>query len=134
MKNICYALLTTFAMMLTSGIASAETAKVFFKDLHDGETVSSPVKVEMGVEGMTVVKAGEVKEGTGHHHLIIDGVPAAQGEIVAKDATHLHFGDGSTEALVPLTPGKHTLTLQFANGVHASYGPEMSTTITVNVK
>ncbi|MEU2427515.1 DUF4399 domain-containing protein [Streptomyces sp. NPDC007851] len=28
--------------------------------------------------------------------------------------------------------GRHTLTLQFADGAHRSYGPEVSHTITVN--
>src|SRR5699024_7805233 len=38
-------------------------AKVFFKNLKDGQTVSSPFKVEMGAEGITVEPSGEIKEG-----------------------------------------------------------------------
>lgn len=30
--------------------------------------------------------------------------------------------------------GKHTLTLQFANALHESYGPKYAKTISVNVK
>jgi hypothetical protein len=30
--------------------------------------------------------------------------------------------------------GKHTLTLQFANANHQSYGPEYANTISVNIK
>lgn len=30
--------------------------------------------------------------------------------------------------------GEHNLTLQFANALHESYGPEYAKTITVNVK
>ena len=50
-----------------------------------------------------------------------------------RDRTHIHFGGGQTEADVELTPGEHTLTLQFANGMHQSYGADWSKTITVTV-
>jgi hypothetical protein len=30
--------------------------------------------------------------------------------------------------------GKHTLTLQFANALHESYGPKYNSSITVNVQ
>ena len=73
-------------------------------------------------------------DGTGHHHLIIDGHPVEAGKAVPADATHLHFGKGQTETTLKLAPGPHTLTLQFADGLHQSYGPEMSATITVTVK
>lgn len=95
--------------------------------------VTSPVHVVMGVNGMTVHAAGEVIEGSGHHHIIVDGEPIAEGTVVPSTETHIHFGGGQTEADVELTPGEHTLTLQFANGMHESYGPDWSKTITVNV-
>jgi len=37
---------------------------------------------------------------------------------VPFDDTHLHFGKGQTEASIVLAPGKHKLTLQFANALH----------------
>ncbi|MER6205961.1 DUF4399 domain-containing protein [Streptomyces sp. NPDC001642] len=36
--------------------------------------------------------------------------------------------------MIELPPGQHTLTLQFDDGFNRSYGPEMSATISVNVK
>src|SRR4051812_28576550 len=42
-------------------------ARVYFKNLKEGQTVSSPLKVEMGAEGMNVDTAGTVKAGSGHH-------------------------------------------------------------------
>jgi hypothetical protein len=39
-----------------------------------------------------------------------------------------------TETDVTLTPGKHTLTLQFADFAHKSYGEKWSQTIEVEVK
>ncbi len=50
-------------------------AKVYFKNLKNGATVSSPVKIEFGVDNMTVAKKapdGKIAEGVGHHHLLID--------------------------------------------------------------
>ena len=40
------------------------------------------------------------------------------GTEIPFDETHLHFGKGQTEAALTLAPGKHKLTLQFANALH----------------
>lgn len=121
-----------------SGIAkmtpAPEGARVFFKNLEDGATVSSPVKVEMGVDGMTIKPAGELVEGTGHHHIIINEGPTPMGTVVGADATHIHFGKGQEETELELEPGEYTLTLQFADGFHRSYGEKMSTTIKITVE
>ena len=109
-------------------------ARVYFKNLKDGQTVSAPVKVEMGAEGIKVDSAGTLRQASGHHHIIIDASSLPAGQVVPKDSTHLHFGNAQTQATVPLKPGKHTLTLQFADGLHRSYGDKLSSTITVNVK
>jgi hypothetical protein len=100
----------------------------------DGATVTQEFAVKMGAEGIKVQPAGALMDGTGHHHLIVDGKPIAAGVAVPADATHLHFGKGQTETTLKLAPGQHTLTLQFADGLHQSYGPDMSQTITVTVK
>lgn len=107
---------------------------VFFENLKDGQEVTSPVTVKMGVTGLKVAAAGNVVEGEGHHHLIIDGSPTPVMGVVPADESHIHFGKGQTETSIPLTAGKHTLTLQFADGAHRSYGPVLSKTITVTVK
>ena len=115
--------------------AIPEGAKVFFKNLKDGQSVSSPLKIEMGTEVIKVDTAGPVVAGSGHHHLLVDVAdPIAEGTVVTKDSTHIHFGKGQTETELKLSPGKHTLTLQFADGLHRSYGSKLSTMITVNVK
>jgi hypothetical protein len=106
---------------------------VFFIFPEDGATVNSPVLVGFGVNGMTVEPAGEVKEGMGHHHIVIDGQFVEAGTIVPADSTHIHYGKGQLETQLALTPGKHTLTMQFADGVHKSYGEAWSKTIEINV-
>ena len=90
--------------------------------------------MKFAIEGKTVEKAGEVVEGTGHHHVIVDGRFIEKGKPVPVDATHIHYGGGQLEADIPLEAGEHTLTMQFANGAHISYGEAFSTTITITVE
>jgi hypothetical protein len=111
-----------------------EGAKVFFVEPADGAELSSPVMVKFGLEGMEVKPAGQLDEGTGHHHIVIGAVGVAGGEQVPSDDTHIHYGGGQTEAELELEPGEYSLTMQFADGNHISYGPQMSATIKVTVK
>jgi hypothetical protein len=120
--------------LLSVACAAAHAAGVSFIEPEDGATVSNPVHVKFAVDGMKVAPAGDVIDGTGHHHLLIDGKPLPKGEVVPANDHSIHYGKGQTEAVVTLPPGDHTLTLQFADGAHRSYGPEMSQTITVHVK
>lgn len=99
----------------------------------NGETVNNPILVGFGVVGMEVEPAGQVKEGMGHHHIVIDGQFIAEGIIVPADSTHIHYGKGQLETQLELSPGKHTLTMQFADGVHKSYGETWSKTIEITV-
>ena len=111
-----------------------EGAKVFFVSPKDGETVTSPVQIQMGIEGMVVEPAGQIKDGSGHHHIIVDADPIPKGTLVPADAQHWHYGKGQTDAQLTLAPGQHTLQLQLANGVHLSYGEQMSQKITITVE
>lgn len=113
---------------------AADKKTVFFKSPEDGATVPPIFKIEFGVEGKEVVAADDSDdEGKGHHHIIVDGKPVSKGTVVPKDASHIHYGDGRTETEIELEPGEHTLTMQFANGKHESFGPDWATTITVTV-
>ena len=110
-------------------------AKVFFKNLKNGATISSPFKVEMGTEKIKVDTAGPVVTGSGHHHLFINASDSlAAGTMVPADSSHIHFGKGQMEYELKLTPGKYKLTLQFADGLHRSYGGKLSATVNVTVK
>ena len=111
-----------------------EGMNVYFVNIEDGATVTSPVLIEMGVNGMEVEPAGELAKYKGHHHLIIDGSFEPKGMVVPADTTHIHFGKGQTSTEVTLRPGNHTLTLQFADGFHRSYGEKMSTQISISVE
>jgi hypothetical protein len=115
--------------------AVPDGATVSFKNLKDGQTVSSPVKVEMSANGISVDSAGAVKPNSGHFHILIDAedsIPA--GQVIAKDSSHLHFGNAQKEASLTLSPGKHKLALQFADGAHRSYGNKLDQVVSITVK
>jgi hypothetical protein len=110
-------------------------ARVFFVNLKDGQTVTSPLKVEMGTEAMSVDTAnGILKPASGHHHILVDMDSIKTGEVIKKDSVHIHFGNAQTSAEITLPPGKHSLTLQFADALHRSYGSKLTSKITVDVK
>ena len=111
-----------------------EGAKVSFGEPAEGAKLKSPVKIVMVVKGMEVKPAGELIEGAGHHHIIVDSEPVKLGEAVPADEKHIHFGKGQTETELELEPGEHTLQLQFADGMHRSYGEAMTTQITIVVE
>ena len=47
---------------------------------------------------------------------------------------NINFGKGQTETSVKLSSGKHTLTMQFADGAHMSYGKDWSSSIEIEVE
>lgn len=135
MKNIQKALFLIAIVFTVTACGASEG--VYFDNLEDGQTVSLPLTVKMGVNGMEVQPAGEIKKGTGHHHIIINGQWLKTGDVVGASNTVIHYGKGQTEATLTaenLQPGENTITLQFANGLHQSYGEAWSKTITVNVQ
>ncbi len=110
--------------------------RVWFVEPADGAKVASPVIVKFGVEGMSLRPAGEdpLDHTSGHHHIVVDGKPLKAGQVVPKDAKNIHYGKAQTEGKVSLLPGKHTLTMQLADGAHRSYGEGLSTTISIVVE
>ena len=125
----------TLFVSLSAGVISAQADEgVSFVEPTDGSTVTNPVHLKFAVNSMRVAPAGELIDGTGHHHLLVDGKPLSKGEVVPANDHAIHYGKGQTEADVTLPQGDHTLTLQFADGAHRSYGPEWSQTVKVHVK
>ena len=138
-KTILIILLFTIVMGACQSNTSTESKKVnepsvFFKNIQDGAILSSPFLVEMGVEGMEVEAAGEINALKGHHHIIINSDFITDGNIVPVNAQHIHFGLGQIETALDLDEGNYSLTLQFADGMHQSYGEGMSKTINVTVR
>ncbi len=117
--------------------ASQNEAGVFFENLENNQEVTSPLMIKFGVKGKTVRPALEdtTDQTSGHHHILIDNPYGfvEKGMPVPMDARHIHYGKGESSAILDLPEGVHTLSLQFADGAHVSYGKEMAATITVKV-
>jgi hypothetical protein len=113
-------------------------AKVFFVQPKDGAEIANPVKVVMGVEGITIAPAGTQTPHTGHHHILIDtDIPTGEKAFAPLPANDniKHFGKGQTETELTLAPGKHTLQLLVGDGNHIPYNPPLaSDKITITVK
>lgn len=125
---------------INTSVEIKEGQKVFFTNLEDEQEITLPFYAEFGVEGMEVEPAGVVNADKGHHHLIVDNGYLEAGKMVPTNDTYKHFGKGqlgdsiTLDKYPTLTPGKHTLTLQFGDGIHTSYGEKMSSTVEVIVK
>ena len=124
------------ALVVDRAVAAPKNS-VYFTNVKDGATVPSTFTYKFEVAGYVLSPAKDgLKDGTGHHHMVIDGPKAFvdSGEVIPMDATHKHYGKAQSEGELELEPGKHKITLQFANALHESYGKEFAKTITVNVK
>ena len=120
---------------------SPEGARVYFVNLEDGATVTSPVTVVFGLEGMGVAPAGTEKENTGHHHLLLNRAPMGEGEEgeldfgILADENHIHYGGGQTQATLDLPAGTHTMQLVLGDLNHVPHVPPvMSEVITITVE
>jgi hypothetical protein len=113
-------------------------AKVYFINLKDGDTVTSPFLVQFGLSGMGVAPAGVEKPNTGHHHLLIDAPALTEEQLkepIPADDNHRHFGGGQTETMVTLPEGKHTLQLVLGDWTHIPHVPPvLSEPITITVQ
>jgi hypothetical protein len=103
--------------------AAPEGARVYFIVPADGDTVTSPVDVEFGIEGMAVVPAGVEQAASGHHHLIVDAELPDPTLPIPKSDHYIHFGDGSTSTTLELEPGEHTLQLVLGDHLHIQHSP-----------
>ena len=113
---------------------SPDGARVFFITPADGDTVTSPVNVQFGIEGMTVVPAGDATRHSGHHHLIVNAELPALGMPIPASENYIHFGDGSTSTNLELPLGQHTLQLLLGDHLHIPHDPPVSSeVITISV-
>jgi hypothetical protein len=75
---------------------------------------------------MGVAPAGVKNANTGHHHLLIDIDEELNPDApIPQDKKHLHFGAGQTEALVDLSPGRHTMQLLLGDAEHIPFNPPL---------
>ena len=91
---------------------------------QDGEVLKGGFLCRFGLRNMLVVRAGNDAPRSGHHHLLVDvAAPLDPKEPIPLDKRHIHFGEGETEALIELPPGKHTLQLVLGDAKHYPFNP-----------
>ena len=147
MKSMMIVAVTVAAVaagaVLADGTPSPQGARVYFVNLEDGATVTSPVKVIFGLSGMGVAPAGTESEGSGHHHILVDRPPLGEGEAgeeelassLPSDDNHFHFGGGQTEVMLDLERGTHSLQLVLGDKNHVPHNPPvMSNRIMITVE
>lgn len=135
--------------LAVSGCGGGETtavtgggAEIHFTNISDGAEVTSPAEVCVEATGLAIEAAGDVKEASGHHHLVIDPTAdekAAYGggtstEPLVKDERHLHLGDGTSCFTVELAPGPHELMAVVGDGAHVPLNPPVVASINVTAK
>ena len=130
-----------FGVMAAAQAKKGSTAKprVFFVEPKNGATLTSPVHMKFGSEGIEIgaVPPGEVtkaRPGIAHYHVGIeqDCLPAGK-TIVKGTPSWVHFGDGKSEFDTQLAPGKHKLSVQLGDDLHNTL-PNTCSTINVTVK
>lgn len=132
--SVCLVAATAFA---ADRMAAPAGAEVYFIAPQNGAKLHSPVTIKFGLKGMGIAPVGIKFDNTGHHHLLIDTDLSSVNLDAPMPATDkiVHFGKGQTETTVTLSPGKHTLQLIFADYLHQSFDPPLTSkkiTITVD--
>lgn len=126
-----------------------QAAKVYFKEPKDGATVSSKslTKFVFGADNYQIspVPQGEVKDARanmGHFHLGVDTdclapgttIPKAEaGATPGKAGQWIHFGTGSDNIEMALTPGDHKFAVEVGDDLHRAV-EGMCQTISIKVE
>jgi hypothetical protein len=123
------------------------TMRAYFVEPKNGATVKSPVKFVFGSDQFQIspVPQGEVKEaraGMGHYHLGVDtdclpaGAPIPKAEAGAtpgQAGSWIHFGTGSNNIEMSLTPGPHKFSVEVGDDLHQAVAG-LCETIQINVE
>ena len=121
--------------------AATKKARVFFMEPKNGATVTSPLHMKFGSEGVQIapvppgdITKAQVRPGIAHYHVGIDQACLPAGKNIVKGTpSWVHFGDGKDVFDTQLTPGKHKLALQLGDDLHDTL-PGTCQEITVTVK
>ena len=120
---------------------AAKKLRVFFLEPKNNATVSSPLHMKFGSEGIEIspvppgdLTKAQVRPGKAHYHVGIDQPCLPAGKTIVKGTpSWVHFGDGKDVFDTQLTPGKHKLALQLGDDLHDTM-PGTCQVITVTVK
>ena len=136
-KKICVNIILTVCFVFGSQGLTANTVspKTYFINLQNNDKIPTTFVVQFGLKGLGIAPAGINIPNTGHHHLLIDHptLPNLKSPLGANNNIK-HYGKGQTEAVLTLSPGKHTLQLVLGDHKHVPLNPPvLSEKITIVV-
>ncbi len=108
-----------------------EDPTISISNLADGDVVTSPLRVDVVTDGVTLVPAGSTRDGHGHWHLLIDRGCQGPGEPIPSDSTSHSVDTGADSLTVELPPGQHELCAQLGDGFHVAV--DITDTIVIDV-
>ena len=117
--------------------AAAPAFTVSITEPAEGAEVEGPdLTVRLAASGVRITPAGEIVEGTGHHHLYLDAELTAPGVPVPTEPGRIiHMGDGSdTYTFEGVEPGEHRLIAVVGDGIHVPLQPWVVDTVTFTVR
>jgi|SRR5688572_1029972 hypothetical protein len=123
-----------------------QMAKVYFKEPQDGATVPTLTKFVFGVDNYEISAvppdAKEARPNMGHFHLGVDTDCLAPGTVIPKAeegatagtaGSWIHFGKGTDNIEMALTPGPHKFSVEVGDDLHRAV-EGLCQTINVTVK
>ena len=145
MKRALIAFALPFALVACGGGSDADTADTPMEEpagnsvtivtpMNGAQIAGTQINVNLS-STVTILPAGDLTEGTGHHHLYLNAeltpadqpVPTVPGSIV-------HMGDASSSyTFEDVEPGEYTLIAVVADGVHVPLQPWVVDTVTFTV-
>ena len=112
-------------------------AAASFVSPSDGDTVGTPVEVELAADGVDLAPAGPAVVGEGHLHVMVDIGCYDDGEVIPGPSDEdeaegrFHLGDGSDARELDLEPGTYELCVQLGDGLHRAFGETETIEVTV---
>ena len=73
---------------------------MYFKNIKEGDVLSSLINLEFGVEGSELAPTEPVGERFGHNHLLGNHDSIMEGVVIPCDGNHIHFGNGETRGTI----------------------------------
>ena len=145
MNRALITLAVPFALVACGGGSDADTADTPMEEpaaasvtivtpMNGAQIAGTQINVNLSTT-VPIVPAGDLTEGTGHHHLYLNAeltpadqpVPTVPGSIV-------HMGDASaTYTFEDVEPGEYTLIAVVADGVHVPLQPWVVDTVSFTV-
>src|SRR5262249_11142429 len=98
-------------------------ARVYFVGLEDGSVISQKSTIHYGLVNRGVAPQALDIPITAPHPIVIYTISLPDALPISNDFNHLHFGAGQTEAIVTLSPGRHTLQLLLGDENHVPHNP-----------